>query len=92
MSDKFEPYRLKAKEACRDDIKKYHAINRSFFLSRLDKKRMELLRQEYEYIKFNTISKLMMSLSLKEHFEIRDLIDDDGEIRSLPDFFQSCLY
>ena len=53
---------------------------------------MELLRQEYEYIRFNTISKLMMSLSLKEHFEIRDLIDDDGEIRSLPDFFNSCLH
>lgn len=92
MNDKFEPYRQKAKEACKDDIKKFLAINKSFFLSRLGKKEMDLLKKDYEFSRTVTISKLMKSLSIKEHFEIRDLIVDDGEIRSLPEFFQSCLY
>ncbi|WP_169767454.1 hypothetical protein [Campylobacter curvus] len=92
MNDKFEPYRQKAKAACKDDIKKFLAINKSFFLSRLGKKEMDLLKKDYEFTRTVTISKLMKSLSIKEHFEIRDLIVDEGEIRSLPDFFQSCLY
>ena len=66
MDDKFEPYRQKAKDACKDEIKKYVALNKALFLSRLGKKEMDLLRS--------------------------DLIVDDGEIRSLPEFFQSCLY
>nr|WP_315519580.1 hypothetical protein [uncultured Campylobacter sp.] len=92
MDDKFEPYRQKVKDACQDDIKKFLTINKSFFLSRLGKKEMELLKKDYEFTRTSTISKLMKSLSLKEHFEIRDLIVNEGEIRSLPDFFQSCLY
>ncbi|EJP74483.1 hypothetical protein [Campylobacter sp. FOBRC14] len=92
MNDKFEPYRQKAKEACKDDIKKFLAINKSFFLSRLGKKEMDLLKKDYEFTRTVTISKLMKSLSIKEHFEIRDLIVDGGEIRSLPDFFKSCLH
>ncbi|MEH1010922.1 hypothetical protein QM027_09545 [Campylobacter concisus] len=53
---------------------------------------MDLLRGDFEITRTKTLSKLMASLSLKEHFEIRDLIVDDGEIRSLPEFFQSCLH
>lgn len=90
--DKFDLYRQKAKDACKDEIKKYVALNKALFLSRLGKKEMELLKADYEITRTKTISKLMASLSLKEHFEIRDLIVDDGEIRSLPEFFQSCLY
>ncbi|WP_103644915.1 hypothetical protein [Campylobacter concisus] len=92
MDDKFEPYRQKAKDACKDEIKKYVALNKALFLSRLGKKEMDLLRIDFEITRTKTLSKLMASLSLKEHFEIRDLIVDDGEIRSLPDFFQSCLH
>ena len=90
--DKFDLYRQKAKDACKDEIKKYVALNKALFLSRLGKKEMELLKADYEITRTKTISKLMASLSLKEHFEIRDLIVEDGEIRSLPEFFQSCLY
>ena len=90
--DKFDLYRQKAKDACKDEIKKYVALNKALFLSRLGKKEMELLKADYEITRTKTISKLMASLSLKEHFEIRDLIVDDGEIRSLPELFQSCLY
>lgn len=92
MNDKFEPYRQKAKDACKDEIKHFLNVNKALFMSRLGKKEMELLRADYEITRTKTISKLMASLSLKEHFEIRDLIVDDGEIRSLPEFFQSCLY
>ena len=90
--DKFDLYRQKAKEACKDEIKHFLSVNKALFMSRLGKKEMDLLRADYEITRTKTISKLMASLSLKEHFEIRDLIVDDGEIRSLPDFFNSCLH
>ena len=92
MDDKFEPYRQKAKDACKHEIQKYIALNKELVLSRLGKKEMDLLRSDFEITRLKTLSKLMASLSLEEHFEIRDLIVDDGEIRSLPDFFQSCLH
>jgi hypothetical protein len=90
--DKFAFYRKKAKDACKSEIKKFHDTSRSFFMARLGKKEMVLLGKELEYVKTQTISKLMMSLSLKEHFEIRHMLDDESEIKSLPNFFESCLY
>lgn len=92
MDDKFILYRKKAKDACKSEIKKFHDTNRSFFMARLGKREMALFAKELECVKTQTISKLMMSLSLKEHFEIRDMLDDESEIKSLPDFFNSCLY
>ena len=90
--DKFTFYRQKARAMCQSEIKNYHNVSRSFFMARLGGREMALFAKEVECVKTQTISSLMKALTLKEHFEIRNLLDDEGEIRSLPDFFKSCLY
>lgn len=85
--DKFSFYRRKARAMCQSEIRRYHSVCRSFFMARLGSQEKTLLAKELEYVTTQAISKLMMALTLKEHFEIRNILDDEGEIRSLPDFF-----
>lgn len=84
-------YASKVKAECKPEIRRYSALQMAFFKAKRSGEDISVLKQELENARREAMIKAIGCLDEHEHFEVIATLNDNGKIRSMPDFFKNCI-